>query len=139
MVPQVCACSVAAPCASWYPAVAVAVAAADVNDIPSPLTSDSESSMTARMPSPIGHSSTGAGVVAVVPLFAWPFDFDFGTEEDEVAPALLWQCLWHPLAAASRLRACALPHYMPQAPTLRAWQRWLFSLASELDAGGALG
>ena len=36
-----------------------------------------------RMPNPIGRSGAGAGVETVVPLFARPFDFDFGTEEDE--------------------------------------------------------
>ena len=35
------------------------------------------------MPNPIGRSGTGAGVEAVVPLFAQPFDFDFGMGEDE--------------------------------------------------------
>ena len=35
------------------------------------------------MPNPIGRSGTGAGVEAVAPLFARPFDFNFGTEEDE--------------------------------------------------------
>ena len=44
-------------CASWYPVVAAAAAAVAVVDCSSsPLTSDSESSTTAREPNPIGRS-----------------------------------------------------------------------------------
>ena len=44
-------------CASWYPVVAAAAAVAVVDGSSSPLTSDIESSTTAREPNPIGRSS----------------------------------------------------------------------------------